>query len=139
MKKLKLILALAVSLWMPLAVAPLIVGCGGCVQLEPGADPVVVRAEQVAAGAFEVMDAFVELEANNRAAFRQLSPGIEQAANEVRTEGKLALQELRKATIVYKSNRSSTNKANVETYIALTEHFRAVATKYLNSLKTSTP
>lgn len=137
MKNIKLILALAVSLWMPLAVAPLIVGCGGCVQLEPGADSVLVRAEQVAAGAFEVMDAFVELEYNNREALRKLSPEIESAANKVRIEGKHALVELRKATSVYKKNRSPENKMTVETWIALTEYSKAIATKYINSLKTT--
>src|SRR5687767_6736071 len=74
MKKMKhmliAIMTSATLLFTP--VVPLaLVGCsGGCSTVAEGHDPVVVRAEQVAAGAYELMDAFVAMEENNRAYLR---------------------------------------------------------------------
>lgn len=134
--KLKLTCMLLVSLCLgPVALTAVVGLSGGCAQLDEGADPVVVRAEQTAAGAFELMDAFVQMEFNNRESLRQLSPEIEKAANAVRVDGRKALEELRIATQVYKRNRSAENKATVQTWIATTENLKRLALQHLTSAK----
>lgn len=127
-------MALAVCT-LPIASVAL-VGCtGGCAALAPGADPIVVRAEQTAAFAFEAMDLFLKMEENNREALRQAAPEVEKVANRVRVDGKSALVSLRDATKAYKTNRTPENKANLDTWMAVVEELRAISTKYLVAKK----
>lgn len=111
----------------------------GCAHLQTNADQVVVRSEQLAAGAFELMDALVEMEINNRDSLRKLNPNIERVANRIRTEGRKGLEELRTATKIYKAHRTPENKANVETWIATIENLKRIAREYLVSSKPIVP
>lgn len=139
MNKLKIkltILFAALGLWVLPTTSLVLVGCApGCSTVAEGHDPIVVRAEQVADLSFEVLDAFVTLEENNRAYLRTVSPEIEKAANTIRRDGRAALEGLRDATRTYKTNRTPENKANLDTWIATVEKLRQIALKHLATAK----
>jgi hypothetical protein len=103
----------------------------GCASVDEGSDPIVVNAERVAQASFEIMDAFVLYEHNNREMLRGVSPEIEKAANSIRTDGRAAIDQLRAATKAYKLNRTAENKASVDTWIKLVETLKSTALRYL--------
>jgi hypothetical protein len=84
-----------------------------------GGDPVVVNAEKTTQIALDSFDSFLKYEYENRAALESVSPAIHQYANYVRANGQKWLQSARSLTQAYKYNRSETNKANLDTAIAV--------------------
>lgn len=93
----------------------------GCAKLDPGADAVVVRAEQSAALGAESLDAFVQYEYRNRAALWAIDHGFKGAADSIRERGPAALQTLRDATKAYKASRTPEGKASLYTALAVVE------------------
>ena len=81
-------------------------------------DP-VVNAEKTTAVANDTFDAFVHLERNNEAYLKTVSPQIHNYANIVRRNGVQWLQSARALTIAYENNRTSQNKANLDTALAV--------------------
>lgn len=139
MKAMILLSFLLATLPLPMASVAL-VGCtSGCRSVAEGSDPVVVRAEQAADISFEIMDAYLSLEENNREYLRTVSPEFEKAAIRVRTDGKAAIENLRSATKTYKQNRTPENKANITTWLATVEEIRRIAAKYITTVKVSNP
>lgn len=130
-------LSLALVLTPPLGAVVGLTVLSGCAQVLPGQDVLVVRAEQTAAGAFEIMDAFVEMEEANREKLRQLAPEIERAANKIRRDGRKALEELRNVTRVYKQNRTAENKASLITWMAVVTDLQRIAQEHLAQAKTA--
>lgn len=92
-----------------------------CNVLQPGADPVVVRAEQTTASAYDSFETFKKYEYDNRVTLESLNPKIETYANIVRRNEKKWLQTARAETMAYKNNRNDQNKANMNTAIAVLE------------------
>jgi len=84
----------------------------GCVT--PGADPVVVQAERSTELAYDVFDAFLLWEKNNREAMAG-TPEVKRTADAIRANGVKWLQSARALTKAYKENRTPENKANLET------------------------
>lgn len=116
---------------MPLALAPVIIGCGGCSAITPGQDATVVRAEQASRYSFEIFDTFLSEEERNRAVWRQISPDIEKAANRIRRDGKTAVEELVKVTRTYKANRTPENRASLVTWTAVVQDLVRIAEQNL--------
>ncbi len=131
--KCKYLIALLPMLLFSSLAIPISIGLTGCASVEEGADSVVVNAERVAQASFEIMDAFVLYEHNNREMLRRISPEIEKAANSVRTDGRKAIEQLRSATAAYKNNRSAENKATVDTWIKTVEHLKSIALQHLTA------
>ncbi|MCX7915075.1 MAG: hypothetical protein N3A53_02065 [Verrucomicrobiae bacterium] len=94
MMRLSLLLALVISM------------CGCKTVVAPGADPVVVRAEQTAEVALETFDAFLRWERANSAA---LPESVRAVARDIRLHGKRWIVELREATKAYKRDRNGNN------------------------------
>lgn len=105
--------------FLPVYASVAVLLLSACVQLQSGADPVVVRAEQITASAYDTMETFKKYEFDNRATLEALNPKIETYANVIRRNGKRWLQTARSETMAYKNNRTSENKANMNTAIAV--------------------
>lgn len=108
-----------------------LVGCNGCNTLDPGADPVVVRAEQTAEIAFDIFDSYIKMEYNNREGLKEVSPKFGEIATVVDRDGRKAIEELRIATKVYKTNRNEENKANLNTWLQVVANLQRVVNEYL--------
>lgn len=91
----------------------------GCAAVKAGQDPVVVNAERLAANSYDVVDAFLTLEQNQRAVLWQVDQSIKHTADKLRHEFPEALKSLRATTKAYKQNRSAENKATVVTWQAV--------------------
>lgn len=130
--KTRLLVVLSALLLLSSFTVP-IAGLTGCASVDAKADAVVVNAERTAQAAFEIMDAFVLYEYNNREALAKMSPDIHKAADAIRVDGKHAIQELRAATKAYKENRTPQRKATIDTWMALVEQFKRTALKYLTA------
>ena len=91
---------------------------GACVSTG-GGDPIVVNAEKTTQIALDSFDSFLKYEYENRAALESVNPQIHQYANYVRENAQKWLQSARSMTQAYKYNRNETNKANLQTAIAV--------------------
>jgi hypothetical protein len=91
-----------------LAVLALLAGCK-TFTVAPGADPLVVYAEASAETALDTFDAFLKWERANEAALSEW-PQIHATADEIRRNGKQWIRDLRTATKVYKSAKTSENR-----------------------------
>lgn len=129
--RLKFLVPLIASLLLPLSLAPVIVGCGGCSTVSEGQDAVVVRSEQASRYAFEIFDTFVSEEERNRGTWRAISPEIEKAANRIRREGRTGVEKLIEVTRTYKSNRTPENRANLVTWTAVVQNLIRIAEENL--------
>ncbi len=110
-----------------LTLALLLIGLGfGCASVDEGQDALVVRAEQTAAVAFDVMDAFVRYEK----ATPNLGQGAHDAAEAIRKHGINAVESLRYATKAYKQNKSPEGKVTLQTALAFVQALQADAVKY---------
>jgi len=56
----------------------------GCAGLKPGADPIIVRAQQTERAAFETFDAFLRIERKNAARIRTAAPEVSKFAEWLR-------------------------------------------------------
>lgn len=56
----------------------------GCAGLKPGADPIIVRAQQTERAAFETFDAFLRIEHKNAARIRTAAPEVSKFAEWLR-------------------------------------------------------
>lgn len=115
--------------------AAVLIGCG---TIQPGADPIVVNAERVTASAVDTFDTFLKYEHNNRAALDSINPGIHKYANVLRRNGQKWLQTARAETQAYKYNRSETNKANLQTAIAVLQEAVNQVGQYMSQAKPQT-
>jgi hypothetical protein len=91
----------------------------GCAALQPGADPIVVRAEQTTAIALDTFDLFLRVERQNEASLYKLNPKIHDFANLIRREAPQWLETARHLTKTYKSSRTEASKANLGTIVSL--------------------
>ena len=96
-----------------------IVALVSCSTIQPGNDPVVVDAERTTQVAMTTFDSFLKYERSNDASLREVNPAIHKYANKVRDNGQQWLRTARSMTQAYKYNRSSENKANLLTAIAV--------------------
>lgn len=119
-----------------LALSALVVGCA---QIQPGNDPVVVNAERSTQVALATMDAFLQIEYNNRDMLKKVNPAIHTYAEYVRRNGQHYLQSARALTLAYKNNRSAENKANLQTAIALLNEISNQANTYAAQAKAAYP
>lgn len=105
----------------------------GCKSVDPGNDPVVVRAEQVTQVALETFDAFLEWEWRNRNMGLSLSstPEVAAAAAEIRANGIRWLEDARALTQAYKEHRTPERRANLETAIAVLQETISRVSAYL--------
>lgn len=93
--------------------AMLFAGCQTTVA--PGADPVVVHAEQTLALARHALDAFVQYDHTHRAA---VPKEVHAFAESVRREAPPKFRAALALLDAYHSNRSPENRATLETYVA---------------------
>lgn len=115
----------------------LVIGLG-CANLKPGADPVIVRAEQVEQVAFATFDTFVHLVAQHEDEVKERVPAAYQFAEWLRAKGPSglprgialvkSLDTVRKA---YKANRTPENKAGVASALAALESALAETQKQI--------
>jgi hypothetical protein len=123
-------LALAV---FPLQVATLTVApiaLTGCGTLNPEANALVVRAEQLDEASFDIVSTFWVFEKENRDALWKLNPGIKGAADKLRAEFPLAHAELKSMTRLYKQLRDDTTKTDLEKVMAVVKAMKDDAIKW---------
>lgn len=106
----------------------------GCASVAPDNDPVVVRAEQTTALAFETIDAFLDWEHANRTV---ADADVTAAADKLRVEAPKWLRAARSATKAYKANRTDENKATLVTAIAVLESAMREAQQHLANKPTA--
>jgi hypothetical protein len=119
----------------------LAIAFSGCATL-PGSDPVVVNSEKTTQVAFDVFDAFVTLEYNNRAQLAAVSPEIHKYAEVIRRNGLTWLGTARSLTKAYKTSRTPENKASLLTAVSVLQTAIAEAQKYIaqaNKVSGSSP
>lgn len=124
----------ASSLPRRLITAVLLLGAlclSGCSALRPGADPVVVRAEQATQAALVTFDTFLKIEHEQRAFYRTTMPEAHEFAEHLRKEGPKWLATARAMTRAYKANRSPDNKAGLATALAFLDAGLRQAQDYL--------
>lgn len=92
-----------------------------CASLRPGADPVLVRAEQALVVAFETTDAFLRIERANQAAMTAVVPGAHQVAEDIRVKGPASFRALEAAISAYRDNRDAEHRATLLTWLAVCE------------------
>jgi hypothetical protein len=85
---------------------------------DPGADPVVVNAQQVRQVALDTVDTYLKFEKDNRIALWKSSHEFKKVADDLRMQFPLSLKVYNVALDSYKAVRDSTNKANLETAAA---------------------
>lgn len=100
-----------------------VVTFAGCASLEPSADAVAVRAEQTVATAFNVFDAFLNLEHANRDLVKAKAPAIHAFAERLRAPvtvdgqqvpwGISLIQSANRTRLAYKANRTPDNQASM--------------------------
>lgn len=100
----------------------------GCASVAEGESPIVVNAERVAAGSFDIIDSFLQYEAANRDLLWRTDPGIKRVADQLRDQAPVAIETLRSATKAYKRNRTPENEANLKTWLATVNSLLASAT-----------
>jgi hypothetical protein len=115
----------------------LVVILAACAPLQPGADPIVVNAERTANVASDTFDTFLKLEYDNRAALLTLSPEIHKYAEVLREKAPTWLASLRALTKAYKFNRSSENKASLQTAISVVTAAMQESSKYIGQINKS--
>jgi hypothetical protein len=100
----------------------------GCTTLAPGADPVVVRAEQVQAISLEAVDTFLRWEYGAK-------PGgdAHKVAERLRQEFPRALGTLSTLKYAYKTNRTPQGKADLITAISVVAASAEQAKLYLGN------
>lgn len=100
----------------------------GCASLEPSADAVAVRAEQTVATAFNVFDAFLNLEHANRELVKAKAPAVHTFAEWLREpvpdngamvpRGLSLIQSANRVRLAYKANRTPDNHASLQAALA---------------------
>lgn len=96
-------------LWLTLGALLLVAAAfnSGCATtIKPGADPIVVRAEQSAETSLALFDSFLKWERRNEAI---VGADVHQLATDIRQHGKEWIQELRTATKAYAASRTGDN------------------------------
>jgi hypothetical protein len=106
-----------------------------CAAIQPGNDPVVVNAERVTASAVEVFDGLFRTEFANHAVIRARAPQVASGVNQLRQVAPQAIATARAATQAYKNNRTSENKANVATALAVLQALLDQARVYLTEVQ----
>jgi len=94
-------------------------------------DQVILRAEQTAQTARATFDLFVHLERDNEAALKTVNPQIHVYANTIRSHGLDWITSLRDATKAFKSNRTSENQSNLNTWLTTITGAVTQANKYI--------
>lgn len=116
------------SIWAAIFAAILFTGCTYTVK--PGADPLVVHAEQLAITATDSINTFVDYCRRNEAA---LGKDVLAARDLAATSGPVYIRELRRATKAYKGSRTTENGDAVNARMAalrqLLEQVREYYTK----------
>jgi hypothetical protein len=112
---LKSFLALALMLSVPTAIIITVPGCamfgGG---YDPGADPIVVNAQQVRQVAFDTVDTYLKFEKANRIELWRVTPEFKKVADELRVQFPLSLKVYAVTLDGYKAVRDATNRAQLE-------------------------
>lgn len=103
----------------------------GCAGIKPGADKLVVRAEQTRAAAAETFNSFVVFEHSNRDALWKVSKDIKHTADYVRAYGRPAIEELTKSIETYKVLKTSTSSGDLnKNIVAVTDILNRAVTVY---------
>jgi uncharacterized protein (UPF0335 family) len=102
-------------LLITVAVAFAIMVSGCSTTIAPGADPVVVRAEQTLEIAADTVDAFIRWERANET---KVSPEVHDIAETIRAEFPDKFRLTRAVLRAYKNNRSPEQKALLDAYLA---------------------
>jgi hypothetical protein len=109
----------------------MVVGCSGCATLAPGADPVVVRAEQTLSASLDVTTALLTLEKDHPATFDAAIPGAHKVAEDLRVKFPPAYHEGERLLETYKANKSIDNKVTLTTALAVVTQLTESAQKLL--------
>jgi hypothetical protein len=93
----------------------------GCATTRPGADPVLLRAEQTLEVSFATIDGLLYLEKYNQAALTAVAPDAHKVAEMLRTEAPVALKAATAAIDVYRANRTPQAQADLATWLAVVQ------------------
>lgn len=97
----------------------------GVYDKDKDADKVIVAAQKTRDIALDVMDTYLKLERENEKKLKDISPVFHQIAEAVRANGKKSLTELSKAIKAYQSERTESNKVNVQQALAVVQSILA--------------
>lgn len=107
--------------WLVIVAALALVALVGCATIQPGADPVLVRAEQALVVSFETVDAFLRIERENQHALDEVVPGAHAVAESMRTRGPASFRALEAAITAYRAHRTPERRATLITWLAVCE------------------
>lgn len=118
----------------------------GCASLQPGADPVVVRAQQAEQVAFATFDTYLRLVHQHESRVRATVPAALEFAEWLREKrpdgqprGLAMVQSLGDVRRAYAAHRTPEKKASLTSAIALLQATVAETQKHLALVKPSTP
>ena len=95
----------------------------GCYTIKPGADPVVVHAEQLAVKATDTIDEFILFVDRNPGG---VNKDVVAARNLAAESGPIYIRTLRSLTKTYKASRGADDKAKLQGGIAALEQLLAI-------------
>ena len=105
------------------SLAMLFAGCSGFT-VAPGADPVVVHAEQSLATSRDILDSFVQYDYSHR---KSIPENVHTMAEAIRRGAPAKYRAAIAILDAYKANRSPENKASLDSYMAALEALAAQA------------
>ena len=122
-----------------LILLPLLFALASCVSILPGNDPILVNAEKTTQIAYDAFDSFFALERAQEAYVKANAPAVHKFANSLRVNAPKWLATARATTEAYRLNRSVTNKANLNTAIAILNTAMSQVTVYAAQINQKTP
>lgn len=98
-------------------------GCGGCSTLAPegvyGSDKLLYETDKLIVDSYQIFDAFLKLEKENRDALFKLEPKIKAAADKIRADGPKWIQSAIAMRDAYKSQPGTDTKTALEAALGL--------------------
>lgn len=113
----------------------------GCASLQPGADPIIVRAQQTERVAFETFDTFLRLEHKHAARIRSAAPAVSKFAEWLREpqpdgpRGIALVRSLGNVRRAYAAAKTPDNKARLSTALDALSAALAETQKHLTAAK----
>lgn len=107
-----------------------------CASILPGNDAILVNAERTTSLAYTTFDSFLSFERQQDAYVKVSAPEVHRFANSLRVNAPKWLGTARATTETYRLNRTSDNKANLNTAVAILQTAISQVTVYSAQLKT---
>lgn len=111
-------------IWMPVFTGAIVgAGCSGCSTLAPegvyGSDKLLYETDKLIVDSYQIFDAFLRLEKENRDALFKVSPEIKKTADKIRADGPKWISSAIAMRDAYKSQPGTDTKTALETALGV--------------------